>query len=115
MTAVLNCLCLALCIGFLNAALVPRCFQKCFECKDQTDDYDIGSCQNNCLKGRVDYQCSMFSTATFKRSFEKRALECKKYCYYCKLTYPEYNGSKCVNECQASGGLKMDLNCISYW
>lgn len=102
-------------IGALSATLVPRCFQRCDECKDRLDDYDIQLCQSSCLRGKMDYQCSEFSTSPLKRSFDKRSLECKKYCYYCKVTYPQYNGNKCVDECKFSDGLKVDFNCINYW
>ena len=106
---------LVLCFGVLSSALVPQCLQQCEQCRDKAPDYDTDSCVNGCFTGQTDPQCTLSSTHPAKRSFTKRALECKKYCYYCKVTYPGYNGNQCFEACEISGGYKVDINCINYW
>ena len=113
--AFLNSWVLVLCFGVLASALVPQCLQQCEQCRDKVPDYDTESCVNGCFKGQTDPQCTLSSTHSAKRSFTKRALECKKYCYYCKVTYPDYNGNECLEACEISGGYKVDINCINYW
>lgn len=106
---------LVLCFGVLSSALVPQCLQQCEQCRDKASDYDTDSCVNGCFTGQTDPQCTLSSTHPAKRSFTKRALECKKYCYYCQVTYPDYNGNQCWEACEISGGYKVDINCINYW
>lgn len=106
---------LALCFGVLASALVPQCLQKCGECTETVNNYDTRSCLSYCLDGKTDHQCNLFSVSAAKRGFGKRSLVCKKFCYQCKLTYPQYNGNKCLEECEMSKGLKLDVNCVDYW
>lgn len=106
---------LTLCFGVLASALLPKCLQKCGECMETVNNYDTRSCLSYCLDGKTDDQCNLFSVSAAKRGFGKRSLECKKFCFQCKLTYPQYNGNKCLEECEMSKGFKLDVNCINYW
>lgn len=106
---------LALCFGLLASSLVPQCLQKCGECTETVNNYDTRSCLSYCLGGKTDHQCNLFSVSAAKRGFGKRSLVCKKFCFQCKLTYPQYNGNKCLEECEMSKGLKLDVNCVDYW
>lgn len=104
------------CIIYFCNARLPQCLERCDHCKNLADgDYDIESCQSYCFRGSPDPHCSKFLTNKIKRGPIAKIWACIQYCRHCKLTYPQYNGEKCVSMCEESGGTSMDLNCMEYW
>ncbi|XP_048737140.1 uncharacterized protein LOC125652180 isoform X2 [Ostrea edulis] len=112
-----SCLILALCCFILSTdSRVPQCLERCDECREFADgEYDIGACQNSCVRGRLDPHCSLFLTGEIKKASTLKIQECVQYCKYCQVTYPQYAGEKCVYVCEVSSGMTVDRDCMDYW